>query len=92
MGLLVLINGAHDSHPLAFHDVQVVSKFSEGQASKKVHWLRVEDWRPKHEGAVRVQVEESLWNRVQEGQHVEVRVGPGRFGWAWIDGVGLVSR
>lgn len=92
MGLVVLINGAQDPHPLASHEVQVVSRFSEGQASKKVHWLRVEDWRPGRDGAIRVQVEESLWTRVQEGQRVVVRAGPGRFGWTWVDGVGFASR
>lgn len=92
MGLLVLINGAADSHPLESHEVQVTGKYTEGQSSDMSYWLKVKDWRPKHAGRVSVQVSEGFWNWVQVDQVVLVTTGRGSLGWTWIDRVGAADR
>lgn len=90
-GGMFLVNGALDPNELVDARVEIVDKWVSGTGSSSSNHVRVSDWREGQQGkTAEFQLfQPSLFRRLEKGDQVILRVGPGLLGW-WYKGMQAV--
>ena len=90
-GGMFLANGALDPNDLVNARVEIVDKWVSGSGSGGSNHVRVSDWREgRQDKTAEFQLfQPNLFRRLEKGNQVILRAGPGLFGW-WYKGMRAV--
>jgi hypothetical protein len=86
VGLAVGLNGYLDGAQATELRARVTSRWSETLKSGTSYYVRIEGLQNERATVV-VPVTSDVYAAVREGEDVVVRVGRGRFGWEWLQGI-----
>jgi hypothetical protein len=86
VGLSVGLNGRLDAAASTELRARVTSRSSKTFKSGTSYYVQVEGFEDARAPVV-VPVSSDVYAAVREGEDVVVRIGPGRFGWRWLQGI-----
>ncbi len=86
VGLAIGLNGKLDDAAATEQRARVTSRSSKKLKSGTSYYVQVEGWQDAHAPVI-VPVSSEVYASVREGEDVVVRIGRGRFGWEWLQGI-----
>lgn len=87
-GLAAALNARMDEAEPVLHHARVLSKGSRSYKGSTSYYVRVDGF-SERESELELPIERDVFTSVNEGEHVVVLVGRGRFGWSWLRGIRL---
>ena len=82
VAFVLSFNRPWDKSPPQVHTLDVVFKFQQGSGERTVHYLEVENFSQRQ-----IEVEETIYNQVENGGQVNIITRDGFFGFIYLDHV-----